>query len=445
MATWMPTTSATIYIAYQDVAAAPIRWEITNITCGQGSSPPAGAVGVRAASISAASQCHWLRSVNRTGSLESAMALELTASGLAEDRGREAYMAQLTYVLVYPGTRNEFSVPIFTQVHAVPVASRSVRGLVLAGGRCDNASLTSNSSGEVLVELGRAVSVPFSLCDLESYPTSQPESQDPASRVTSVLRRRVGAEASTSTPGVTPSVAFSGGARYDVELSPPALGSWELVLYLGDEQIPATANVTTYCPKGQVPMPGGNSCGCEAGTILKPGAVALLAAAAWPQGEELCEACTGATWSEVGAPSCEHCKAGYYLSGVCRVCPSEFAECEAFTTLATLHLKPNTWRLSALSLDFRSCVASSSFEQSPCVGGSLSGTTGGSGYCKEGYSGPLCRVCNEANHHYVEDSFSAEFEHTCVHCGGEWFWMTTLLYAAASNRKSSPTATEYAL
>ena len=54
-------------------------------------------------------------------------------------------------------------------------------------------------------------------------------------------------------------------------------------------------------------------------------------------------------------------------------------------------------------------------------------------------------VCNEANHHYVEDSFSAGFEHTCVHCGGEWFWMTTLLYAAASNRKSSPTATEYAL
>ena len=38
-------------------------------------------------------------------------------------------------------------------------------------------------------------------------------------------------------------------------------------------------------------MPDGDSCGCAPGTLLKPGAAALRAAAAWDADAALCEAC----------------------------------------------------------------------------------------------------------------------------------------------------------
>ena len=122
------------------------------------------------------------------------MSFELIASGLAEDRddqatltltphlspcpstnpnpspdhpnhpnrGDQAYAAALTYALVYetetPKPREQFTVPIYTRVTAVPVAARSVRGRLPSGAHCDNTSLATNSSGAVLVELGREVS-----------------------------------------------------------------------------------------------------------------------------------------------------------------------------------------------------------------------------------------------------------------------------------------------
>ena len=74
----------------------------------------------------------------------------------------QAYAAALTYDLVYereiPKRREQFTVPIYTRVTAVPVAARSVRGRLPSGARCDNASLAANSSGAVLVELGREAS-----------------------------------------------------------------------------------------------------------------------------------------------------------------------------------------------------------------------------------------------------------------------------------------------
>ena len=163
--------------------------------------------------------------------------------------------------------------------------------------------------------------------------------------------RRIGTPASPART-LTPVVSFGGAALYFVQAKPPALGSWELAVFLGDEQIPTTTNVTVVCPKGQVPMPDGDTCGCEPGTILKLGAAALLAAGVWPETGELCEACKGETWSVAGADSCDHCAKNYYReafedandgSALCAPCPP-FAVCQAYTTLATLDLKPNFWR-----------------------------------------------------------------------------------------------------
>ena len=84
-ATHVPTTSATAYLAYTDEASVPTRWEIVDITCAQGPEAPAGAMGFPDSFVggSAVSHCHWLRAYNRTGSLETMLSFELTASGLA--------------------------------------------------------------------------------------------------------------------------------------------------------------------------------------------------------------------------------------------------------------------------------------------------------------------------------------------------------------------------
>jgi hypothetical protein len=425
-ATHVPTTSATVYLAYADEATAPSGWEILSITCAQGPDPPAGVTGFSGTGSSAVTRCHWLRELNVTGDLESAMAFELTASGLAEDRGEEAYEAALTYALVYSADarREEFTVPIFTRVQAVPVAARSMRGRLPVGARCD-ANLTTNSSGVLRVELGREASVPFSLCDLESFPTSQPESVDPGRLVRGVLRRH-GAPAS-SLRIATASVSFSGGSTYFIEVVPPALGSWELFVFLGEDQIPATVMITVLCPEGQVPMANGDSCGCAAGTILKAGVATLLALGRWDADEGFCEPCSDVLWSVAGADRCEHCREGYYWRGpatngtsACASCPPS-AVCEAFTTLETLQLQNNLWRLNNRTLDVWECATSGDVRRSPCVGGKQSGDETGSGYCAPGHAGPLCAVCTERDRFYHTGRMS------CVDCGGSLVWMQTLL------------------
>ena len=359
------------------------------------------------------------------------MSLELTASGLAEDRDVQAYVAALTYSLVYetardaPERREQFTVPIYTRVRAVPVAALSVRGRVPAGARCDTNLTLANSTGTVLVELHRLASVPFSLCDLEGYPTNQPQSPKAVTNVTGLLRR-LGAPYSPLQLA-EPVISFAGGALYLAEVVPPALGRWELSLFLGEEQIPQTANLSTFCPMGQVPMPDGDSCGCAAGTVLKPGAAALMAAGVWEADEGLCEACPVTTWSVVGADACDHCAAGYYYSepaakgsSPCSPCPS-FAVCSPYTTLETLQLRSNMWRLTNRTLDARSCATSGDVRRSPCMGGSQSADETGSGYCAQGHEGPLCGVCTEVNHHYDVDQM------TCIDCGSSLYWLEPLL------------------
>ena len=82
--------------------------------------------------------------------------------------------------------------------------------------------------------------------------------------MSSVLRR-IGASASPL-HRAAPTVSFSNGALYFVEVSPPTLGSWELAVFLGAEQIGDAVRVTAFCPAGQVSMPDSDRCGCAAGT-----------------------------------------------------------------------------------------------------------------------------------------------------------------------------------
>ena len=79
------------------------------------------------------------------------------------------------------------------------------------------------------------------------------------------------------------------------------------------------------------------------------------------------------------------------------------------TSLATVRIEPNHWRLSARSTRLSVCLESSD-GKSPCKGGTDAGDEG-SGYCKAGHTGPLCQVCS-ASDYYFDDEAAME----CLHC-----------------------------
>ena len=442
----IPSQTKSIFLAYADEDDAPSSWEILNITCAQGTTPPTGGLSVTDAddwsypsstSDSRASQCHWARELNRTGGLTDMMQFEMRASGLAEERDAEAYVAWLSYALHYdntgpdaagvakPARRKEHVMPIYTSVHAMPVARRSVQGVVPAGGRCGTNS--TNSSVGLTVELSYSSTVSYSLCDLEGYPTSQPASGKPAELITANLTRLSDGRLSLKTPVVL----FTGGARYDVTVTPPALGTWELKVFVSGAQVPSVVNISVACPEGQVVLADGDSCGCAPGTILSERGALWLEMGKGDVGDEemtLCEACEGyGTWSLAGADTCAWCAEGFYLDegdGRCNDCPN-WAICGAYTTIETLRLRQGYWRLTNRTLDARECakgagLGARSRTKSPkeevavleqgqqCVGGDWSDIVRRGAYCQPGHYGPLCNSCLEDDKYFDEGSRRCE-------------------------------------
>jgi len=150
--------------------------------------------------------------------------------------------------------------------------------------------------------------------------------------------------------------------------------------------------------------------------------------------------CPDDTTSLSGTTSCSFCKTGFYNSAEtngtvanveCAPClkPDGGATCSEITTsgshnlahgstsLATVRIEPNYWRLSARSTTLSLCLQSED-SSSSCVGGSDAGDENdykqgyaGSGYCKEGHTGPLCQVCSTSDFYF--DSVEAM---ECIQC-----------------------------
>ena len=164
------------------------------MACEKGGSPAVGTVITPGSGLDSISRCQWIHEISRTGNLTNEMVLQLSGDGLAENRDAEAYVANITYVLIHnteksgARQRREYTVPIFASVLAVPVAARSVRGLVPSGGRCETTP-TANNTGAVAVMLGQTAIVPFSLCDLQGLPTNQPALAGPSWGLSSTLHR----------------------------------------------------------------------------------------------------------------------------------------------------------------------------------------------------------------------------------------------------------------
>ena len=227
-------------------------------------------------------------------------------------------------------------------------------------------------------------------------------------------------------------------------------------------------------------MPDGDSCGCAAGTVLSERGRLWLEAGGGSSdvaGDEdmvLCEACVGVfTWSVPGAGTCEWCADGHYhdeVDGRCNDCP-DWAVCRAYTTIATLVLRPGYWRLTNRTLDARECAESVAeatakaklagedqelelFDHNvdqfgPCVGGNFShagedGLRRGA-YCRPGHEGPLCLSCVKESTYF--DDGTQQCEDCSKRSVGLVLFTTIvgvallLVLAAVCYRKCNPNAT----
>ena len=149
------------------------------------------------------------------------------------------------------------------------------------------------------------------------------------------------------------------------------------------------------CPAGhKQPLENATSCvPCERGFFASN------------EGQQECSQCLERMSSDSGATTCDVCADDFYLHDSsapatqenCHACPKD-AVCGWGTTLESLVLPRNHWRLSQSTVDIHSCPEEGGVEESTCVGGVDS--TNGTGYCLSSYSGPRCEMCLESGTYF---------------------------------------------
>ena len=189
----------------------------------------------------------------------------------------------------------------------------------------------------------------------------------------------------------------SGGATRELEC---LQGTWSDLLGLSDHSQCSACPLGFYCPKGSVaPQP------CPAGTVGQSPNL----------GNQLsCMPCADNTWSTEGSSSCDSCQRDYYLlpqekrnaSIECLPC-LENAKCRANVTLETIELDERWWRLGPHSKDLHKCAKNDETGFTPCRGGKEAGV-GGSSYCVEGHTGPICQLCLQPSAWFNPQSSTCE-------------------------------------
>ena len=106
-------------------------------------------------------------------------------------------------------------------------------------------------------------------------------------------------------------------------------------------------------------------------------------------------------------------KANWSAQERCHPCLTEAGKrevaCPQNTTLASVGLARNRWRLTSLSRTVSTCIQGATTGKTACVGGGDSGTNG-AGYCLANHSGPFCQVCSVDNKYFNDD------EGQCIDC-----------------------------
>jgi hypothetical protein len=121
----------------------------------------------------------------------------------------------------------------------------------------------------------------------------------------------------------------------------------------------------------------------------------------------ICAECIAPAHSSGGSPEkCDECTFGYFFkskTASCKTCP-EGATCDGVTSEANMVIKEGYWRSSSKSPNVYECP----LEDSACLGGNVARS-----YCKEGYTGPLCNVCDGSLEYFFESS-----SRQCILCDG---------------------------
>ena len=172
------------------------------------------------------------------------------------------------------------------------------------------------------------------------------------------------------------------------------------------------------CPPGKISAEGSTGC-----TSCPPTSYAAS------QGQGQCTPCPHRLSSPQGAISCSFCDDGFYLRDesidrsmlltkpqLCRPCPAR-AVCTQNTTMSTLGVPYNHWRLSLYSDELHRCPARGDVAHSSCRGSAnitIEGNEDVTQYCIQGHRGPRCEGCVLRNQYYNK------LQHRCVDCPPSW-------------------------
>jgi len=159
------------------------------------------------------------------------------------------------------------------------------------------------------------------------------------------------------------------------------------------------ASSCVECPVGQAqPAPGQTDCSdCQAGAFNDK------------LGQASCQDCPGVLYSLKAASSCELCNKGYFVSlkKTCIQCDEGvICDVDGGSIQQQLTLKKGVWRLTETTDTIHVCPLPNS-----CRGGSSSqvhqrklGILFDSDiYCEDGYTGPMCAVCDPDGYFFDPD------------------------------------------
>jgi len=167
----------------------------------------------------------------------------------------------------------------------------------------------------------------------------------------------------------------------------------------------SAATACLACDAGYTSDAGSVNCvACLAGKFSPSGAASCTDCAPGSfndaPGLGVCSDCPGNTYSDAGSSECLLCLRYYYysLQGECVDCPAGTScEVDGGSTQVNLIVNPGFWRISATAVVIYECpliigcVGNAAFEDE------------GNGYCDEGYTGPLCAVCDPETHYFSPD------------------------------------------
>jgi len=175
----------------------------------------------------------------------------------------------------------------------------------------------------------------------------------------------------------------------------------------------APLRVNALCATGQYSNDGATGCvECQSGTYgPTEGATSCVEAPPGyytpDSGYSYLLRCPGVTFSVAGSSVCDHCVRSFYFSstdGTCKSCPDgALCNIDGNSTQERLLLHPGFWRISAESEVVLKCPL-----REACTGGVVFENSGDS-YCAQGFTGPLCAVCDVG--YFYEASKSA-----CLSC-----------------------------